>query len=326
MPAGNHPNSNRSDPPHIVILIPCLNEAQSIAQVVQDFKHELPEARVLVFDNGSTDHSAEIAAAAGAEVFSEKRQGKGSVVQTMFQTIEADLYVMVDGDDTYPAGRVRALIEPVLQDQADMSIGSRFQQESNSQFRWVNLLGNIFFQGLINFIFQTHLTDILSGYRCLSRRIVKRLPLFERGFEIEAELTVKSLERGSRLIEVPVDLRPRQEGSHSKIRIVQDGIKILATIFALFRDYKPLTFFGSVGLAFILSGLIPGLVAVAGYLETGLVTHFPSAILSVGMILTGLLCITIGLVLHTLDRRFREMEYLIGIYFDHISAKENKRE
>lgn len=303
-----------------MVLIPCLNEAQSIARVVSDFSVELPEARIIVFDNGSSDSTVEIARSTGAEVYFEKRRGKGSVVQTMFQKIDADLYVMVDGDGTYPADCVHALVEPVLQDQADMVIGSRIQQGSKSQFHRINLLGNLFFQKVINFFFGTQLSDILSGYRCMNRRVAKRLPLFVRGFEIEAELTVKALERGYRLMEIPIDLRPRQEGSRSKIRIVQDGIKILSTIFALFRDYKPLTFFGSVGLVFVLGGLFPGLIAVAGYLETGLVLHFPLAILSVGMILTGLLCITVGLVLHTLNRRFREMEYLIGIYFDHSSS------
>jgi len=307
--------SDRKTEPKIVILIPCLNEEQSIAKVVQDFRSEIPEAEIIVFDNASTDRTVEIAAAEGATIYHEKRRGKGHVVQTMFQKVKADFYVMVDGDDTYPADQVKALIEAVALDQADMVTGSRILDSENSQFPWVNLFGNLLFQNLINFIFKSKLTDILSGYRCMNRKMVKQLPLFARGFDIEAELTVKALARGYRLTEVPVGLRPRKTGSFSKIRIMSDGIKILTMVFALMRDYKPFTTFGSLGLLFIGTGLIPGLYAVIGFLETGLVEHYPSAILSVGMILTGLLCITVGLILHTLNRRFREMEYLMGIHF-----------
>lgn len=299
--------------PSTAVLIPCLNEAQSIAKVVQDFREQLPEAQVYVFDNGSTDETAAIAAAAGARVLAEARRGKGRVVQAMFAQVDADVYVMVDGDDTYPAAAVRSLMAPVISGAADMSIGSRIDARTNRGLRPLNYAGNLFFQWLINFIFGTRLTDILSGYRCMNRRLVKSLPLFVTGFEIEAELTIKSLERGYRLSEVPVTLRDRGEGSRSKIRIVRDGLRILGTIFALFRDYKPLTFFGSAGLVMILLAVIPGLRAIIGFLETGLVEHFPSAILAVGMVLTGLLFITVGLILHTLNRRFQELEHLMRV-------------
>jgi glycosyltransferase involved in cell wall biosynthesis len=299
----------------IVILIPCLDEEQSIAKVIQDFHTHIPEAEVIVFDNDSSDRTVEVASAQGATIYHEKRRGKGFVVQSMFQKVDADIYVMVDGDDTYPADRVRALIEPVLLDQSDMVTGSRIMEGENSQFHWVNLFGNLLFQNLINFIFKSKLTDILSGYRCMNRKMVKQLPLFARGFDIEVELTVKSLARGFRLTEIPVGLRARPSGSFSKIKIVSDGIKILTMLFALMRDYKPFTTFGALGLLLIGTGLVPGLVAVIGFLETGLVEKFPSAILSVGMILSGLLSITVGLILHTLNRRFREMEYLMGIHF-----------
>jgi glycosyltransferase involved in cell wall biosynthesis len=297
----------------IAILIPCLNEEKTITKVVVDFKTQLEGADIYVFDNASTDHTAQLAREAGAFVISEKRRGKGYTVQAMFQKIDADIYVMVDGDDTYPADRVKQLIEPVVHDRADMSIASRIMVDSKSEFKYLNRLGNVFFQNLINFIFGTHLTDILSGYRCMNKKLVKRLPLFVTGFEIEAELTVKALERGYRLLEIPVDLRPRRDGSHSKIKIVQDGIKILGTIFSLFRDYKPLTFFGSLGLISIIVGIIPGLAAVVDDWGSNLIQRLPSAILSVGLILTGLLFITIGLILHTINRRFREMEYLMRI-------------
>jgi glycosyltransferase involved in cell wall biosynthesis len=312
--ANTYPQNEISKKPKVVVLIPCLNEELSIAKVIKDFRTEIPQAEIIIFDNGSTDRTVEIASSEGATIYHEKRRGKGYVVQAMFQKVDADIYVMVDGDDTYPPERVKALIEPIERNQADMVIGSRIMNGENSQFRWINLAGNLFFQNLINSIFRSRLTDILSGYRCMNRQLVERLPLFATGFDIEAELTVKALERGYRLMEVPVSLRPRQSGSFSKIRILSDGFKILGTIFSLLRDYKPLTFFGSLGLLFIGTGLIPGLIAVAGFIETGLVEHFPLAILSVGMILTGLLCITIGLILHTLNRRFREMEYLMRIH------------
>jgi hypothetical protein len=184
-------------------------------------------------------------------------------------------------------------------------------QGTQSGFRPLNWLGNLFYQYVVNLIFKAKLTDILSGYRCMNYKFVKGLPLFVTGFEVETELTIKALERGFQITEVPVELRSRPEGSHSKIRIVHDGLKILWTIFALFRDYKPFTFFGAIGLVFIILGLIPGGYAVYEYFITGLVLHFPSAILAVGMELTGLMFIVMGLVLHTINRRFQELEHLL---------------
>lgn len=302
--------------PRIAVLIPCLNEEQRIQKVIHDFQYQIPAARIFVYDNASTDRTAEKAAAAGADVVLESRRGKGYVVQAMFQGIDADIYIMVDGDDTYPADRLHALLEPLQADRADMVIGSRIMPQSKSQFKLLNWLGNKFFLNVINGIFGTRLTDILSGYRIMNRRLVKNLPLFARGFEIEAELTIKSLERGYRLVEVPVDLRSRPHGSFSKIRVVRDGIRILGTILALFRDYKPLTFFGALGALVILLGSLPGLRAILGFLDTGLVEYFPSAILAVGLILSGMLSIVIGLILHTINRRFQELEYFMRLMMD----------
>jgi glycosyltransferase involved in cell wall biosynthesis len=300
----------------LVVLIPCLNEIGAICKVIADFKKEIPDAEIIVFDNGSTDGTPAAAKKLGAIVFYEKRRGKGYVIQSMFQRIDADFYIMVDGDDTYPAERVRSLIAPLINDEADMVIGSRMTSLSRSQFHLLNRLGNIFFLRLINMLFHAHLTDILSGYRAMNRRIVKGLPLFEKGFAIEAELTMKSLERGYRLVEVPVDLRARSGGSQSKINRFSDGMRILATILAIFRDYKPLTFFGSIGLFFMLLGLIPGFRSIIGFWQTGMVQYFPSAILAVGLELTGLLSITAGLILHTIDRRFNELEHFIQVVGD----------
>jgi glycosyltransferase involved in cell wall biosynthesis len=307
--------SNPDQVPRIAILIPCLNEEQTIGQVVQEFKVELPEAKIYVVDNDSTDNSVAEAQAAGASVMTEKRRGKGYVVQTMFQKVDADVYVIVDGDGTYPASKVHDLISPIQSDEADMVVGSR-TADATSIFHPLNRLGNKFYQYVINFIFGTRLSDILSGYRSFNRKFVKGLPLFVTGFEVETELTIKALQRGYRIDEVPVALRPRPAGSRSKIRVINDGMKILLTILALFRDYKPLTFFGGSGALLILLGLIPGGIAVYEFLETGLVLRFPSAILSVGMILSGMLLIVVGLILHTINRRFQELEYYVRLLSD----------
>ncbi|HLC03344.1 MAG TPA: glycosyltransferase family 2 protein [Anaerolineales bacterium] len=300
-------------PPRVAVVIPCLNEERTIAKVVQDFRAELPEADIVVFDNGSTDQTAEAAAEAGAILMSEKRRGKGFVVHAMFQKVDADIYIMVDGDDTYPADRARALLEPVWRGEADMAIGSRIMAESSSEIKFLNWIGNNFFRRVINLIFRTNLTDILSGYRCMNRRLVKSLPLFVKGFEVEAEITIKSLERGFRLVEVPVDLRSRMEGSASKIRVLRDGLSILGTIFSLFRDYKPLTFFGSLGLMFLGLGLIPGAYAAFGAPALLQTLPLSSLMVSIALILIGTLFISVGLILHTVNRRFQEMEHLLQL-------------
>jgi hypothetical protein len=218
---------------------------------------------------------------------------------------------MVDGDDTYPAAMVRKVILPVLLEEGDMIVGSRLHDSSESKFRQLNLLGNRLFLSTLNFVFGVHLTDILSGYRVFTRNFVKSIPLVGGGFEVETELTIKALEGGFRIIEVPVSLTSRPEGSYSKIRPVQDGLRILLTIFALFRDYKPLTFFGTLAILLVGGGLIPGGIVVREYWQTGLVKHMPSAVLATGMVLLGMLMLVTGLILHSMTRRMREMEYLI---------------
>jgi glycosyltransferase involved in cell wall biosynthesis len=244
---------------------------------------------------------------------SEKRRGKGYVVQAMFQYVDAEYYIMVDGDDTYPAERVGALLEPVVSGEADMSIGSRIMAGSSSDIRFLNWIGNKFFKRVINSIFGTDLTDILSGYRCMNRRLVKSLPLFVKGFEVEAEITIKSLERGFRLVEVPVDLRRRGEGSFSKLHLLRDGLSILGTIFSLFRDYKPLTFFGGVGLVLLVAGTIPGAILVFG--PEGAASGDNPFLLITTLTLTAfaLVFISVGLILHTVNRRFQELEHLMRL-------------
>jgi hypothetical protein len=226
----------------------------------------------------------------------------------MFRAVEADVYVMVDGDDTYPAEVVGALIEPIRRGEADMVIGSRLHAGAHSEFRPLNRLGNRLFRGLLSSLFGVRLTDLLSGYRAFSRRLVRALPLFATGFETETEMTVKALHRGFRIVEVPVDLGTRPAGSHSKIRIVADGLLILTTILALFRDYKPLTFFGGLGAAAVAVGLVPGVWAASDLLRTGTTALWPWAIAGAVLVLSGGLSIAVGLVLHTVARHFQELD------------------
>jgi glycosyltransferase involved in cell wall biosynthesis len=292
----------------IAVLIPCYNEEKTIGDVVSEFKAQLPAATIYVYDNNSTDHTRAEAAAAGAIVRTENRQGKGNVISSMFRQIDADVYVMVDGDGTYPADMVHELIKPIISDEADMVCGSRLHQRSESDFKRLNFLGNKLFIFILNSLFSVRITDILSGYRAFNRRVVKNIPVVSRGFDIETELTLKVMERNYRIAEIPVNLTPRPEGSTSKIRIVRDGILIFNTIFALLRDYKPLTAFGLFGLSLIGLGLIPGTIVIHEFLTTGYIEHFPSAILAVGLILSGALLIFTGLTLHTIARRFQELD------------------
>jgi len=299
--------------PRIAILIPCYNEELTIANVVREFRAELPEAEIYVFDNNSKDRTVERAHEAGARISYERRQGKGFVVQSMFCQVEADVYVMVDGDGTYPPAEVHRLIQPIVLGEADMVVGSRLMKASDSEFRLLNRAGNSFFLKVINLIFKVSLSDVLSGYRAFNREFVKNIPVFGGGFETEVELTIKALGRGYRITEIPVRLTSRPEGSVSKIRIVHDGFIILNTILTLFRDYKPLTFFGAIGLFFIMIGLVPGTVVIVEFIRTGLVPRLPSAILAVGLVLSGFLLVAIGLVLHTITRRFQELEHQLKV-------------
>ncbi len=306
------------DRPSVAVVIPCYNEELTIAEVVRQFRAELPDADIYVFDNNSTDRTVERACAAGARIFHERRQGKGYVVQSIFRKVNADIYIMVDGDGTYPAADVHRLIEPILNDEADMVIGSRLHAQSASRFKSANRLGNKFFLYILNYTLGARITDMLSGYRAFNRGFVKGVPLFGGGFETETELTIKALDRGFRIIEIPVNLTRRPEGSFSKIRIFGDGFLILNTILALIRDYKPLTFFGSLGLCFIALGLVPGLIVIYEFIETGLAPRLPSAVLAVGLIVSGMLSITVGLVLHTIVRRAQELDHQLRVLTDEL--------
>ncbi len=283
----------------LAILIPCYNEALTIADVIRSFRAELPTADIYIFDNNSTDGTATVGGEAGATVLTERRQGKGYVVQTMFRRVDAEVYVMVDGDGTYPASSVHRLIEPIMSGEADMVVGSRLHPASRSSFKAANLFGNKLIRWLLKLIFSVNLTDVLSGYRAFNRSFVKGIPLFGGGFEVETELTIKALQKGYRIEEIAVNLEDRPKGSYSKINIVRDGFLIINTILSLFRDAKPLTFFGIVGLLFILTGVV-----------TALNLH---TIVGVSLFFIGILFILSGLTLHTIVRRFQEFDHQLRI-------------
>jgi len=296
----------------IAVIIPCYNEEKTIGDVVRNFKTRLPIADIYVFDNNSTDRTVQQATGAGAFIRHEIRRGKGYVIRSMFREVEADVYVMVDGDGTYPHDQVRELIRPILSGRADMVIGSRLHVSSDSQFKIPNRIGNWLFREILNFFFRVRITDLLSGYRAMTRQIVKGIPFLSCGFESETELTVKCLERGYRVVEVPISLGLRPEGSHSKIHIIRDGLLIFNTLFALARDYRPLTIFGLMGLLLVGCGLIPGTIVIEQFFATGQILRFPFAILAVGLVLSGLLVAFVGIVLHAIARRFQELDYQIA--------------
>lgn len=291
----------------IAVLVPCYNEEITIGKVIDDFKKELPQAIIYVFDNNSTDRSAAIAKERGAIVYKEPKQGKGFVIVSMFEKIEADLYVMVDGDDTYPAEAVHALIAPVLNQEADMTVGSRLAKFKDKAFKPLNLFGNFMVASLVNRIFSSRLKDIMSGYRVFNREFVKNIPLDSKGFEVETHLVIQSLYYQYKILEIDVELRQRPEGSTSKLNTISDGMRVLLTIINIAKAYRPLFFFGSVGTLNLLLGIGLGLIPIVEFVKTGLVTHFPTAILAVGLVLSAMIFYAIGLILDTINFRMREL-------------------
>ena len=293
--------------PRIAVLIPCHNEQATIARVVDDFRAQLPEATIYVFDNCCTDETGAVAAEHGAVVVREPRKGKGFVIERMLDTVDADVYLMADGDDTYPADRARAMLEPVLSGEADMVVGARLSEFADRSFRPLHVLGNKLVRELINRIFHANLTDILSGYRAFNRRVVNRVPIVSGGFEVETELTIHTLYYRLRIVEVQVPYRARPDGSVSKLHTFRDGARVLWKLFNLFRAFKPLTFFGSAAIVLFALGLLAGWNPVRDYFSTGQVAHYPSAILASGlMVLSGIVLI-LGILLHAINWRFKEL-------------------
>lgn len=291
----------------IAALVPCYNEAVTIAKVCDDFKKYLPEATVYVYDNNSSDSTAEIAREHGAVVKLEPRQGKGNVVRQMLRDIDADCYVMVDGDDTYPIEQVRDVIAPILNDEADHVVGDRL---SNGTYAAENKraghgFGNDLVRWLIKVLYGFEYTDVMTGYRAFNREFAKTLPVLSPGFEIETELSIHAVDKRWRIAQVPIDYRDRPEGSESKLNTVSDGVKVLKMIFSLFKDYKPLGFFSLIALVFFVVGLCFGIPVIVEFSSTGLVPKLPTAIVAVAFCGLAALMLVCGLILDTVVKGHR---------------------
>ena len=302
-----------SDQRDVAVLIPCHNEELTIAEVIDSFRRELPSARIYVFDNCSTDATAAIARSHGAVVIKECRKGKGFVVSSMFDRIEADLYVLVDGDSTYPAEHVHRLLEPVQVGDADMVVGARLSDHSTNSFPPLHLFGNRLVAMLVNWVSGSDLKDIMSGYRAFNQQVVRRIPVVSSGFEIETDLTLQMLYYRLRIAEVSVPYRERPAGSESKLRTCRDGCAVLWKIFTLFRVFKPLTFFGGVGVLLMLAGMGAGAWPIHDYGtdQTHYVRHVPLAILALGLVLLAVGCTLFGILLNALNWRFLELHNVL---------------
>jgi len=301
-----------SAPPRVAVLIPCHNEAQAIAKVVADFRAALPQASIVVYDNNSTDATAAVARAAGALVRRERMQGKGHVVRRMFADVEADLYVLVDGDDTYDAAAAPAMLRLLREDRLDMVIGARVT-DIRAAYRPGHRLGNRLLTGIVAAIFGNRVSDMLSGYRVFSRRFVKTFPALAAGFETETEFTVHALELRMAIGEVATAYRERPAGSASKLRTWSDGLRILRTIVVLVKEEKPLAFFGLAGAVLIGIGIGLGIPVVRQFLATGLVPRLPTAVLAMGFVLLSFLSLAAGLILDSVARgrkEFKRLAYL----------------
>jgi len=303
----------------VAVLVPCFNEAAAIDKVVRDFKAALPHATIYVYDNNSTDQTAAVAAAAGAEVRHETRRGKGNVVRRMFQDIEADVYVMVDGDDTYDASVAPVLVDRLVADNLDMVVGRRVETHQ-AAYRAGHRLGNRVLTGLVGWLFGAQIEDMLSGYRVFSRRFVKSFPSFSREFEIETELTVHAMQMRMPVAEIETSYKERPPGSTSKLRTFRDGWRILLTITNLMRNERPLLFFSLLGLVLFGVALALGIPVIAEYADTGLVPRVPTAILCTGLVVVAVLGIATGLILDLVAHVRREAKRLV--YLQHPAPRQ----
>ena len=296
----------------VAVLVPCYNEEAAIAKVVEDFRAALPDAAVYVYDNNSKDQTAARARAAGAVVRNEARQGKGNVVRRMFADIEADIYVLVDGDDTYDAGASPRMIAQMISDGADLLTARRIHTDA-AAYRTGHLLGNRMLTGLTALLFNVHLSDMLSGYRVFSRRFVKSFPFTAEGFAIETELTVHAVRLMMPMTELDTRYKERPAGSVSKLNTYRDGLRILGTIAYLVREERPLVFFSTIALLFAAVAALIGAPVVSEYLHTGLVPRLPTAVLATGLMVIACLSLTCGLILDTVTRgrwEAKRMAYL----------------
>ena len=295
--------------PTVAVLIPCLNEEAAIPAVVNDFRRALPDALIFVYDNGSTDRTVEVARAAGAIVRREPLKGKGNVVRRMFADIEADIYVLVDGDDTYDAASAPAMIRRLIDDALDMVNGAR-EEKSEAAYRRGHRFGNRLLTGLVARFFGERMSDMLSGYRIMSRRFVKSVPALATGFETETELTVHALELRMPIAEIMTPYRERPAESASKLRTIPDGIRIMRLIMRLVREERPLEFFSLVAGALALASILLGIPVVLEYITTGLVPRLPTAVLAMGLMLLAFLSLACGLILSTVTRGRMEAKRL----------------
>ncbi|MFF2448977.1 glycosyltransferase family 2 protein [Neobacillus sp. NPDC058068] len=287
----------------IAVLIPCYNEEQTIGKVIEDFKRELPMATIYVYDNNSSDGTSEVAKQHGAMVKREILQGKGNVVRSMFRDINADVYVMVDGDDTYPAEFVHEIIKPIVTHEANMVIGDRLSNGTyfNENKRMFHNTGNTVVKGLINFLYKSEIKDIMTGYRAFDKLFVKSIPIMSPGFEIETEMSLHALDKKFKIKEVPIDYRDRPEGSESKLNTFSDGIKVLNMIFTLFKEFKPFQFFSLWSVLLLVLGLAVGIPVIYEFIATDYITKVPSAILAVGLVILSVLSFGCGLILDTIS-------------------------
>jgi glycosyltransferase involved in cell wall biosynthesis len=300
-------------PPQIAVVIPCLNEERTIGKVIDDFRAELPGATIYVFDNCCTDNTTAIARDKGAIVIKEPRPGKGFAVESMLRRVRADYYVMVDGDDTYPADKVGDLLRPVLAGEADMAVGSRLSQYTDKSFRPLHVAGNGLVRWLVNWIFHGNLSDILSGFRAFNSRVSQAIPLVSAGFEVETELTIQMLYYQLKIVEVVVPYRERPVGSQSKLRTFRDGGRVLWKIFTLLRSCKPLVFFGAAGVVLFVLAILAGIPPVYGFVESGYreVKRIPLAVLATGLMVLSAGTLFLGVILHAMNWRFRELHNIM---------------
>jgi glycosyltransferase involved in cell wall biosynthesis len=292
----------------VAVAIPCHNEEATIGKVIRDFKRALPDSTIYVFDNASSDKSAELANSEGAYVFRVMSLGKGHVLHAIFDDLKEDIIILVDGDDTYVAEEAPKLMEPVLNGEADMVVGERLADASDENMRRMNQFGNRMIVGYINRLFSTRYRDVLSGYRVFNRRFIESVPVLTTGFEVETEITLQALAEGLRVVEVPIHYRSRPEDSHSKLRPFADGYRIVLTAAILLRDHRPLRLFGSVAIGFWVLALVAGIFRLRSFFGQG---SLPDSILGGIVILsvpTGLIALGIGLSLNAINTRFQEIK------------------
>ncbi|MCP5003994.1 MAG: glycosyltransferase [Planctomycetes bacterium] len=294
----------------IAVIIPCYNEANAIYHVVKEFQSALPESDIHVFDNASTDDTSSQAEKAGAIIHLVSKKGKGNVVRAMFRDVEADYYIMVDGDGTYPATHAQHMLETIANTRADMVVGTRLVGYLQSNSRAGHLLGNNIITTSVNYLFNSEYLDLLSGYRLLSKRFVKTIPLFSEGFEVETTISIHAIEVDAKVIEVPIEYRPRAEGTESKLSTFKDGLRIGLTILSLLKNHRPKLVYGIAALFLAISALFIGVPIIIEYFMTGLVPRFPSAILASGLMILAFLSMFTGILVSTISKNHRELKKL----------------